>query len=335
MRKTGTEMKSGMFAMIIVFSVIFSVLLFSSSGQYVPRESDYSSYELAVDPPASDYLYPLANYSLVRSGITIGLFDRVGLASFESGIEFVGETRVEHTDQFGRFDIHEVPSTFLQYEAYESNSMKFELADGTGAIKKGSAVVVGSEDASGVFVMSGGASAEISGQDVIFNMPADSSVIFRADTPDDMLIGSAAAEDRISAEMYLLDGGWAIGEDVISFDGASMYTVAASEKVVDVQVTGNSAGRAVVIHAGESYLKYGSVDDIHVLLDGKKVSLGDGMSETLWNAGEEPVYYASSTGEGYDIVVYLPQNIDGVISVTGPEADLGVDGAVTLLAATE
>ena len=164
-------------------------------------------------------------------------------------------------------------------------------------------------------------------------MPASSTIIFRADTPDDLAIGSAVAEGRVSAEMYLLDSGWTIEEDVISFDNTNIYTVAASEEVVEVQVMGDSVRKAVVIHVTESYLKYNSADELHVLLDGKKVNLGDGVSETLWASGEEASYFASKTGNGYDVVVYLPQNTDIIITITGPEADFGVDGLITLLAA--
>lgn len=333
MRKPRVELKCGMFAMIIGLSLVISVLILSSSGEYVPESNEYSSYEISLNPPTADYIYPLANYSLVRSGVTISLFDRIGLEFYEPGIEFVGDTKLNHADQYGQLDIHKVPSTFLQYSAFGPNSMKFELNGDTGAIKKGSAVVVGSEDASGVFVMSGGATASIGEQEVIFTMPANSTVIFRADTPDDLTIGSAVAEDQVAAEMYLFDGGYVIGEDVISFQDVNMYTVAASEETVKVQVAGESTGRAVVIHVSEEYLTYGTADEIHVLLDGEKVSMGDGMAETLWSEGEEPSYFAAKTGTGYDVVVYLPENTDSVISITGPEAELGVDGLVTLLAA--
>jgi hypothetical protein len=182
-------------------------------------------------------------------------------------------------------------------------------------------------------VMLGGATSTINGQEVQFNTPANSKVIFRTDTSQDNVIGSAVAEDRIAAEMYLLDAGWTIGEDVVSFDNTQMYTVAASEDVVEVQVTGDSLGKAVVIHVTEPYLAYGSVEDISVKLDGESVVLGAGMSETLWAVGEESTYFATKTADGFDIVVYMPQNSDSVISITAAETPLGVDGMVTLLAA--
>ncbi|MDO9537817.1 MAG: hypothetical protein Q7J68_05825, partial [Thermoplasmata archaeon] len=200
-------------------------------------------------------------------------------------------------------------------------------------IKKGASVIVGSEDAGGVFVMLDGATATINGQDVLFTMPVDSKVVFRTDTSQDNVIGSAIAEDRVAAEMYLLDAGWTIGEDVVSFDDTGMYTIAASEDVVEVQVTGNSVEKAVVIHVAETYLTYNSADDIMLKLDGEKINLGAGMSETLWNTGEKASYFATRTADGFDVVVYIPQNADSVITISGAEQDFGVDGLVTLLAA--
>ncbi len=333
MRKTRVELTSGLVAMIILVAVTVSLLVLSGTGQYVPISNEYSSYELAVNPPSADFVYPLANYSLVRGLDTSDLFSRVGLQDFESGIEFTGDVKKTHADQYGDLNIHEIPSTVIEYNAEATNYMKFELAIGTGAIKKGSAVIVGSEDAGGVFVMSGGATVTISGQDVVFMMPPGSTVIFRADTLQEQAIGSAVAEGLVSAEMYLLKPGWTVGEDVVAYDGTDIYTVAASEEIVDVQVMGTSSQKSVVVHVANSYLDYDSADDLRVTLDGKKVAMGAGMTETLWGGGEEPSYFASKTAEGYDVVVYIPQNADSVISISGPEAELGVDGLVTLLAA--
>jgi len=335
MRKTRRRLARGFVAIITLVSLAVSVIILTGSGQYVPRINEYSSYEIAVHPPSADYIYPLANYSLVRGSETVGLFSRVGFQHFESGIEFEGVTTISHTDQYGVLHIHEMPSTVIEYSALDANSMKFELTGGTGAIKKGSAVMVGSEDASGVMVMAGGATASITNQDVVFAMPAGSTVIFRADTPLDPAVGSAVADGLVSAEMYILNSGgeWEVGWDTVSFDSTDMWTVAASEEKVDVQVLGDSAQKAVVLHVSDSYLDYGSVDDLRVTLDGEKVSLGAGMSETLWGTGDEASYFASKTDQGYDVVVYIPQNADSVISIAGPEPELGVDGLVTLLAA--
>jgi len=333
MRKTRRELARGIVAMLILGSLAASAVILTGSGQYVPRINEYSSYDIAVNPPSADYIYPLANYSLVRGTDTVGLFSRVGFQHFESGVEFQGTLPLSHADMYGTLDIHEMPSTAIKYTAHGSNSMKFELTDGTGAIKRGSAVVVGSEQASGVIVMSGGASASISGQDVIFTMPANSTVTFRADTQFDPAVGGAVADGLVSAEMYIIDSDYTVEWDTVSFDSTDMWTVAASGESVDVQVLGSEAQKAVIIHVSDSYLDYASADELSVTLDGTKLSMGAGISETLWGTGDEASYFATKTDMGYDVVVYIPQNADSVISIKGVEPELGVDGLVTLLAA--
>ena len=305
-----------------------------TSGQYMPRTSDYSNYEIAVHPPVSDYVYPLANYSLVRSGTVIELFDRVGVADFEPGIEFYeGVTNISHTDSFGYFEIHETPSTVVEFEAYQDNSMKFELAEGTGAIRSGDAILVGSQDASGEFIMMGAATATIGQGEVLFDVPTGSRVIFRADPSHDYAVGSAVASGHVAAEMYLTDAGWTIGEDVVSFDDVELYAVTASEEVVQIQAVGNAYNKAIVLHIDQPYLDYDSVDDIVVHLDGQEITLGMGMAETLTESGEEAVYFASKTDAGFDIVVYIPEYSDSVITIASVETDIGIDGFATLLAA--
>ncbi|MFO7618967.1 MAG: hypothetical protein R6W91_04860 [Thermoplasmata archaeon] len=335
MRKSRVEISCGFFAIIIVISAFLSCSLLGGTGQYVPRANDYSTYDFAVNPPtALDFVYPLANYSLVRGGSSIGLFERIGLAHFESGIEFYeGLTNITHNDKYGRLDVHETPTTVIQYRAAEPNAIKFHLAAGTGAIRRGGSVVVGSEDASGLFVMLGESSAAISGQEVQFNIPAGSGVIYRGDTGLDSPIGGAVAEGRVSAEMYLLDVGGYVSEDVVPYDDAWLYAVTASKELVEVQVAGEFTGKAVVIHVTEPYLKYMSAEDLMVKLDGDNVKMGAGMAETLWETGQESKYFAVKTAEGFDIVVYMPENMDSVITVTTAETDFGVDGLITLLAA--
>jgi hypothetical protein len=335
MRKTRVELSYGLFATIILITAFISCLILSGTSQYVPRSSDYSTYDFAVNPPMPDFYYPLANYTLVRSGTSIGLFNRIGLEKFESGIEFSeGLTNITHIDDFGILGIHETPTAVIRYSATQQNTMKFELVEGTGAIKRGSSVVVGSEKASGIFLLQGDSIASISGQDVLFNIPAGSGVIFRTDTGLDNPVGNAVAGGRVSAEMYLLDAGWTIAEDIVSYDNTWLYTVTASEELVEVQVSGESAaGKAVVIHVTEPYLKYSSADDLVVKLDDKLVKIGAGMTETLWEDGQESRYFAVKTAEGFDVVVYMPENSDSVITITTAEADFGVDGIITLLAA--
>lgn len=324
--------------MVIVISLGLSGFLLTS-GQYMPRSNDYSDYEIAVQPPVSDYVYPLANYSLVRSGSVIELFDRVGVARFESGIDFYdaapisGGFNISHNDQYGRLNIHETPSTVVEFEAYQDNGMKFQLASGTGAIRSGQGVLVGSPDASGEFVMLNAATATIGDGVVLFDMPTGSKIIFRADPSQDYAIGPAVADGRVAAEMYLTDAGWTIGEDVVSFDEVQLYTVTASADMVQVQAVGNASEKAVVLHVSQPYLKYNSVNDIVVELDGREVDLGQGMSETLRDSGPNAAYYATKTNTGFDVVVYIPEYSDSVITIANVQPDLGIDGLATLLAA--
>ncbi|MBA3044658.1 MAG: hypothetical protein KKH41_01875 [Candidatus Thermoplasmatota archaeon] len=334
MKKSRVEIKCGIFATIIVIAAVFSVMLLTGTGQYVPRTSDYSAYELAVNPPMPDFSYPLANYSLVRGGMTFDIFERIGIENYESGIEFYeGLTNMTHRDRYGRLDIHETPTTVIQYHALEQNTLKFELAQGTGAIKRGNSIIVGSEDVSGIFVMLDGSTANIAGQEVLFSLPSGSGVVFRTDTGIDSPVGTAVAEGRVSAEMYLLDAGWTVGEDVVSYGDTWLYAVTASEEIVEVQVTGNATGKSVVIHVTEPYLKYVSADDMTVKLDGVDLKSGLGMAETLWDTGEEASYFAVKTANGYDVIVYIPENSDSVITITTADANFGVDGLITLLAA--
>jgi hypothetical protein len=332
MRKSRVELACGLIVIIIVISLGLSALVFTS-GQYVPRTSDYSNYEIAVQPPVSDYVYPLANYSLVRSGTVVELFDRVGMAEFESGIEFHdGITCISHKDSFGYLEIHETPSTVVEFEAYQDNGMRFELANGTGAIRSGDSIIVGSQDASGEFVMIGASTASINDGEVLFDMPPGSRIIFRADPDQDYAVGGAVADGYVAAEMYLTDAGPVIGEDVVSFDNVELYTVTAGD-VVQIQAVGNATKRAVVLHINRPYLDYDSADDIVVHLDGKELNLGLGMTETLTENGDNAVYFTSKTDTGFDVVVYIPQYSDSVITISHVETDMGIDGFATLLAA--
>ncbi|MCK5024792.1 MAG: hypothetical protein KAR56_04160 [Thermoplasmata archaeon] len=333
MRKSRVGLACGLVVIVIVFSLGLSAFIFTS-GQYMPKTSDYSDYELAVHPPISDYVYPLANYSLVRSGTIIELFDRVGVAKFESGIEFYqGVTNISHTDSFGYFEIHETPSTVVEFEACQDNGMIFELAEGTGAIRNGDAIIVGSQDASGEFVMIGAATAAIGDGKVLFDVPTGSRVIFRADPSQDYAVGGAIAGGHVAAEMYLIDAISFIGEDVVSFDDVELYTVMASEEAVQIQAVGTANNKAIVLHINQPYLDYDSVEDIEVQLDGEEITLGMGMTETLTESGEEAVYFASKTDAGFDVIVYIPEYSDSVITIASVETDIGIDGFATLLAA--
>ncbi|MCK5398118.1 MAG: hypothetical protein KAJ33_07715, partial [Thermoplasmata archaeon] len=197
MRKSRVELTCGLIVIIIAFTLALSGFVITRA-QYTPHTNDYSVYELSIHPPTGDYYYPLANYSIVRNENTIDLFDRVGIADFESGIEFYeGVTNISHKDEFGLLEIHETPSTVVEFEAFQDNGMRFQLADDTGAIRIGDAIIVGSQDASGEFVMLGAATATIGDGEVLFNIPAGSGVIFRTDPSNDYAIGSAVADGRV------------------------------------------------------------------------------------------------------------------------------------------
>ncbi len=334
MRKSRVESACGLVVILIALSVAVSGL-FLTSGEYVPVVNDYSSYEINSQPPISDFIYPLANYSLVRSGTVIDLFERIGLQYFESGLEFnEGPNNLSHKDAYGFLEIHETPSTVVEYKSYQENGMRFQLAPDTGAIRKGKAIIVGSQDASGEFVMRGNSTAMLGDGEVTFMIPAGAGIIFRADPVNDFAIGSAVADGRVAAEMYLSQGsGWTYGEDIVEFDDVQLSTLAASEEVVDILVSGSAYKKAVVIHVAQPYLDYSSSDDIMVHLDGQEIDMGQGMTETLTDSGDEPVYYTQKTDSGFDIIVYIPEYSDSVITIVSAEADIGVDGLATLLAA--
>ncbi len=326
------------FLLIVIIS--FSIALagwWCGSAQFVEHSSDYSIYEVSENPPQDTYFYPLANYTLVHNGNMIEMFVKLGVEEFEPGIAFVTtETGISHIDSYARLEIHEFPTTVVEFEAVQNNGLQIILAEGTGAIKSGDAVIVGNEDASGEFVVRGDVTATIDGSEVIFDVPAGASVIYRSDISRDRTIGSAVAGGRVAAEMFLGDdGGWVV-EDVVSFDNVQMSAVAASEELVDTQVSGTvSTGKTVVLHISDSYLDYDSEEDIAVELDDKKVKKGNGMTETLWETGDVPMYYALKTSSGFDIVVYIPQDqlSDNVITIRSAEQDIGPDGLVTLMAA--
>ena len=212
--------------------------------------------------------------------------------------------------------------------------MIFDLAEGTGAIRSGDAIIVGSPEASGEFVMQGATTATLGNDNVQFEIPSGSGIIFRADPSQDFAVGSAITNGLVAAEMYLTDAGWTIGEDVVSFDNLELYTVTASKKEVSVQAIGTNAGKAVVIHVSQPFLDdYATAEDLVVQLDGNELPLGMGMTETLTGGGNDAIYFASKTNTGFDVIVYVPQFSDNIITITNVETNIGVDGLATLLAA--
>ncbi len=317
------------------FALVSSGLFGNGMAQYIPRESDYSTYEYSVNPTVeNNYYYPLANYAVSRNGNLVSLFERIGVSGFESGPFLNSSTGISHTDSHSYLAVHETMTTVVEFEANQDNSLIFELSHDTGAIRSGDALLIGNEDASGVFVCQGDVTTTLDGQNVLFDVPANGRVIFRADPSWDKTVGSAVAGGHVATEMYLSAEGEYLVEDAVAFDDVEIYALAASEREVEVTVSGElSTGKAVVLHIDDNYLDYGSAEGISVQLDDNNVKLGEGMSETLWETGEDARYFALKTSNGFDVVVYIPQYSDHVITIGSAERELGIDGMATLLAA--
>lgn len=321
-------------AAIISFALVSSGL-FGVSAAPVPRESAYSTYDYDSDPiMQNDYYHPLANYAVVRNGNQVGIFESMGVAEFEGGIDFqFTSTMITHEDSYSYLAVHETQTTVVEFEAKEDNSLKFDLGADTGAIRSGNSIIIGNEDAGGVFVFPATVTPAIAGQEVTFDVPADSKVTFRADPSPDKTIGTAVAGERVAAEMYLGSQGDYLVEDVVSFDDVEMSTLAPSSKIVDVLLSGNAVRKSVILHIDDVYLHYDSAEDIAVSLDDEKVKQGEGMSETFWETSDEARYFALKTDNGFDVVVYIPQYQDYVITIASAERELGIDGMATMLAA--
>lgn len=325
-------------AAIFSFALVLSGLFGNGLAQYIPRDNDYSTYEYSVNPILeNNYYYPLANYVVDRNGNLVSVFERIGVAEFESGVfddNPTGIIGISHEDSFCNLAVHETLTTIVEFQANQDNSLMFELSAGTGAIWSGDALNIGNEDMSGVFVFQGEVAASINGDNVIFDVPADARVIFRADPSWDKTVGSAVAGGRVATEMYLTAVGDIVAEDAVAFDDVEIYALTASDREVEVIVSGElSTGKAIVIHVDDNYLDYDSAEDIAVQLDDRKVKLGKGMSETLWETGEKARYFAEKTANGFDVIVYIPQYSDQVLTIGSAERELGIDGLATLLAA--
>jgi hypothetical protein len=324
---------------ISAFAVVTVTLvasgMFFAQGAPVPRESAYSTYVYDADPALqNNFYYPLANYAVVRNGDPVSIFTSIGIAEFETGNDFlIDDTMITREDPYSYIAVHETMTTVVEFEAKSDNLIKFDLGGETGAIRSGNAILIGSEDASGVFVFPPNVEPAIYGQEVTFDVPANSGVIFRADPTPDKTVGSAVAGERIAAEMYLGSQGDYLVEDVVTFDNVDISALAASDKQVDVLLSGSTSGKAVIIHIDDVYLDYASVEDITVTLDDDRVKQGEDMSQTFWETGDEPRYFAVKTDNGFDVAVYVPQYQDYVINIGSAERDLGIDGMATMLAA--
>jgi len=316
--------------------LVLSGLFVFGQVQYTPRQNDFSIYEFAVNPSEDiDYYYPLANYAVVRNGNQVDIFETMGIADFETGIEYqMSETTISHQDAYSHLTVHETLTTVIEFTALEDNALKFDLDSGTGALRSGDAILIGNEDASGVLVFDDSVVSSISAGTVTFDVPAGSSVIFRADPSWDKMIGSAVAGGQVAAEMYLTDNGWTLVEDVVAFDDVIVQTVSASKKEVTVALSGSTdSGKTVVLHVDDVYLDYNSADEISVQLGDEKIKVGKDMSDTLWETGPKAKYFAVKTAEGFDVVVYIPEYSGQSITIWSAERDIGIDGLATMLAA--
>jgi hypothetical protein len=325
----------GVTAAALLTLALISSGMFPAQAAPVPRESTYSTYEYDADPlQVGSFYYPLTDYAVVRNGTPVSIFTSVGITNFEPGTDFqFDDTMMIHEDAYSYLAAHDTLTAVVEFGAKSDNSLRFDLGGETGALRSGNTVLIGNEETSGVFVFPVDVTPTISGQVVTFDVPADSKVIFRADPTPDKTVGSAAAGERIAAEMYLGSQGEYLVEDVVTFDDVEMSALAASDREVDVILSGNAPAKTVLLHIDDVYLDYVSADDIAVMLDDRRVRQGEDMSETFWGTGDEARYFAVKTETGFDVAVYIPQFEDHVINIGSAERDLGIDGMATMLAA--
>ena len=333
-------MKKRMLTFAIVSAMLLSSLMLLSCSiiigqeEYVPRSNQYSYYEVAVDPPNGDIMFPIINYSVSRNSAFVSLFDEIGLSSFESGIQYdENYTTFTHKDEFGSLVIHEAPTAAIEFDAHEENTLVFTLSRETGALKSGQAVLVGNEEVSGTFIMQGDVSANIIARTLTFTIRDSGRVIFRASPEGEAVIGQAIAEGRVGGEMFISDDGYNLLEDVVAFDDLTMQTIAANPEV-DLKISGDlDKGSVVIIHVDKEILKYDSTEDIGIKVDGKFIPMGDGLSETLYEDGDGHLYFITENEFGYDVVIYLSHFSDHMITIGNAEQDIGIDGYATFLSA--
>jgi len=300
----------------------------------VPRSNRYSYYEVAVDPPNGDVMFPVINYSVSRNSAFVSLFDEIGLASFGSGIEYdENYTTFTHTDEYGSLIIHETPTAAIEFDAREENSLVLTLSRETGALKSGQAVLVGNEEVSGTFIMQGDVSASIIARTLTFTIRDSGRVIFRASPEGETAIPQAISEGRIGGEMFISDDGYNLLEDVVAFEDITMQTIAA-EPEIDLKVSGNlDKGSVVIIHVDKEILKFDSIEDMGIKVDGKYIQRGEGLSETLYEDGDGHIYFITENEFGYDVVIYLSHFLDHMITIGSAEQEIGIDGYATFLSA--
>ncbi|MCK4756962.1 MAG: hypothetical protein KAS67_00760, partial [Thermoplasmata archaeon] len=299
-----------------------------------PRSNKYSYYEVAVNPPDGQTLYPVINYSVSRNSAFVALFDEIGLANFGTGLDFEENyTTYTHRDQYGSLIIHEAPTTAIEFNAEVDNSLEITLSRDTGALKSGNAVIVGNEDVSGTFILQGDASATILGRSLTFEVGEGGRVIFRANPEGEAAIGQAISEGVVGAEMFISDDGYNLLEDIVVFDELTLQTIAADPEI-DLKISGDLAGgKVVVVHVDKEILKFDSPDDIGVKIDDQYIEKGAGLSETLYEDGADHVYFITENEFGYDVVIYLSHFSEHMITIGSAEQEIGIDGYATFLSA--
>ncbi len=324
---------------IVSLLIISSLLLLSSSviiGQeeYVPRSNDYSYYEVAVDPPDGQIAYPVINYSVSRNSAFVSLFDEIGMDNFGAGQDYIENyTTYSHEDEYGSLVIHESPTTAIEFDSDVENSLYFTLSRETGALKSGNSVLVGNEDVSGTFIMQGDARANILGRTLTFTLGDGGRVIFRASPEGEAVIGEAISDGKVGGEIFISDDGYSLLEDIVAFDGLTMQTIAADPEI-DLKVAGElEGGSVIVVHVDKEILKFDSIEDMGVQVDGIYIKQGNGLSETLYEDGDGHVYFITENEYGYDVVIYLSHFSDHMITIGSAEQSIGIDGYATFLSA--
>ena len=170
-------------AIAVLAIILVASGMFFAQGAPVLRESIYLSYQYDNDPgQLGNYYLPLTDVSVVRDGNPVSIFTSIGVENYETdqGFQFPDSKTVGiHEDPYGYLAIHETMTSVVEFEAKADNSVRFHLGGDIGAIRSGNAILIGSEDASGVFVFPPAVDPSIMGQDIIFDVPADSKVTFR------------------------------------------------------------------------------------------------------------------------------------------------------------
>lgn len=338
-------MRKGFVLCIVVIIVLSSIIFYfgeCTTGQddYEPYTSQFSMYEMTVYPPiyngqGSEYSYPVINYMVSRDSTFVKLFEEIGIRNFESGIENQNApTTVSHTDEYCSFIIHETPTTVIEFTAIQENSLKFILPEGTNALKTGSSVLIGNEQASGTFLIKGDVLVNIDGNNLVFDAPEGSSVIFRGNPQGEQVIGEAMSNNIIGGELFITNDGYQLVEDIVLFDDLTLSTISPAKDLIDLEIRGNlDYPKTVIAHVDREMLSFNTPEEIGIQIDGVYIERGEGLSETIFAQDENLKYYVTENSNGFDIIIYFPQISDHKITISGVEQPPGWDGFATLLSA--